>query len=68
LPPLVRRALRARRPFPSKRVLARRAADRGIDPRTPNGRGPPRCGRAEGKGSGATPAIEYYEHSMVEEV
>lgn len=29
MPPLVRRALRARRPVPSKPVLARRAAERG---------------------------------------
>jgi hypothetical protein len=50
LPPLVRRALRARRPFPSKRVLARRGAGGGGGGRALMGRGASRCGRAEGKG------------------
>jgi hypothetical protein len=47
MPPLVRRALRARRPVPSKLVLARRGAST-AEPEVRRSRAAPRCARVEG--------------------
>jgi hypothetical protein len=50
VPPLVRRALRARRPVPSKAVLAQRTAE-GFIVDVHSFGGAPRCARPEGTGS-----------------